>query len=363
MITNIKEILQEMKIIYNWSENTYHGYELILQRYTNFTGLSFQELIQEAETDETNIHKTNKRRIKRRLLQYQIHLQKQNKTPNTIKRYISTVTKVYKYCDIEVPTLHTPKNNIKETYEDLPTKKEIQRAIQHSNIKMKAIITFLASSGLRRSDTAALTIGDFFKATREYHDAHDVTSMILQLEKRKLIIPEWHIESIKTGIRHITFSSHESTTYILQMLKERLMKEEITLQDSLFSIHPDTITKNFKKINTKLDLGWKTTRRRFHPHALRKYFATTLTTNDMDYLTTEFLLGHTLSSVQQSYYYANPQKLKNKYARYMNYLTFTMEINYVDISSVEKRELEELRAYRMQSDERIRKLEEMINMI
>lgn len=363
MITNITETLEEMKIIYDWSETTYKMYKRILQNYTNFTGLSFEELIEEAETDETNINKVNKRKIKRRLIQYQLHLQKLDKKPNTIIKYRSTIQKVYRHCDIELPELPTIKNTIKENYEDIPTKAEIKKAILHSRIKMKAIITFIASSGLRRSDVSAMTVGDFFKATHDYHQAHDVTSMIIQLERRKIIIPEWHIETVKNGIRHITFSSHESSMYILQMLKERLLKEEITLNDSLFQIRPQGISRNFTRINNKLGFGWKQTRRRFHPHALRKFFATTLTSNDMDYLATEFLLGHTLDSVQQSYYYANPAKLKNKYARYMQYLTFTLEVNYVDISSNEKRELEELRAYRMQSDERIRKLEEMINMI
>lgn len=363
MITELEKTLQEMKTIYRWSNGTYKLYQLILNQYTIFQGISFNDLIIEAETEEQTIHKPSKRRIKKRLIQYQIHLQEQDKTPNTIKNYLAKIVKVYRYLDIEVPLLPPVRNNIVETFDDIPTREEIQKAILHSRTKMKAIITFIASSGLRRSDVANLRIGDFFKATRNYHKANNIIEFLLQLEKQEIVIPEWHITSQKTGIKHITFSSHESTLYIIQMLKERLLSEELELNDLLFDVQPQTISKNFKTINTKLGFGWKQTRRKFHPHALRKYFATTLTSNDMDFLTTEFLLGHTLSSVQQSYYYANPGRLRNKYLRVMCYLSFTMEVSVVDVDSREKRELLELRKYRRSSDERIRRLEELVNLI
>lgn len=362
MITNtLDETLTEMNMMLSWSEQTYKLYKFMLQKYIDFNMVSFEELIQEAETDEENINKLSKRRIKKRLIKYQIYLQQQDKTPNTIKGYMSAVMKVYKYMDIEVPKLPTIKNNIIETYDDLPTKEEIKKAVLHSRIKMKAIITFIASSGLRRSDVASLTVGDFFKATHDYHKANNVLEMIVQLEKRDVVVPEWHITSEKTNVTHITFSSNESSMYILQMLKERILVESVNLVDSLFNIQKETITRNFITLNTRLGYGWKQTRRKFHPHALRKYFATTLTTNDVDFLTTEFLIGHTLPSVQSSYYYANPNKLKNKYMRIMKHLTFTMEVSFIDIDSKEKRELKELRQFKLESSERIRKLEEVVN--
>ena len=360
MITNIQETLTEMALIYQWSDNTYEQYKLIIEKWANFNQMTFQELIMEAETDETKIHKTSKRTIKKRLIQYHVYLQQKNKKPNTIKSYISKIKKVYKYCDIEVPELPPIRNNIKETYEDIPTKDEIKKALLHSSIKIRALVTFIASSGLRRSDVAALKVGDFFKATTEYHDAHNVIEMIQQLEKRDTIIPEWHITSVKTGVQHITFSSHESTIYILQMLKEKILDNEILLTDSLFGIRKETITKHFQLINDRMGFGWKETRRKFHPHSMRKYFSTSLTNNDVDYLTTEFLVGHTLSSVDQSYYFANPRKLKNKYLRVMEHLTFTLDVSYIDVTSREKRELQELRAYRRESEERMKKLEEMV---
>lgn len=365
MITNNENILKTMSILYNWTNGTLKTYRTAIKDYTTFQKKTLPELLLEAEQEEETIPKTSKRTIKTRLINYRIYLQEtKNFSNNTIKMYIALVCKVYKHHDITVPQLPPIRVTQTETYQDIPTHQEIQTAILHSRTKMKALITFIASTGLRRSDVANLKIKDFMEATMNYHeDTNNILTILQQMKKQDMIIPMWNITDIKTRITHISFSSHESSLYIIQMLQERLIKEDLTPEDSLFGIKPDTISKNFSTLNNKLGMGWKTTRRHFHPHALRKFFATTLTSNDVDFLSTEFLLGHTLTNVQSSYYFANPERLRNKYVHIMDKLTFTMHFEIVDVDSREKRELEELRRYRVESNERIRKLEEMINIL
>lgn len=359
-MTTQNNTLKEMKLIYGWSKNTYTQYQITLTDYTQYHKKTLQELITEAETDEENIHKIGKRRIKQRLIQYRLHLQENKQfKPNSIKAYLSKITKIYKYHDIDIPPLPPIRCIQTETYKDIPKYKEIQKAIFTSRPKMKAIITFIASSGLRRGDTANLTIQDFTDATREYHndkyeDLHELLE-ILNTEKQ-VIIPTWNITDQKTGIPHLTFSSNESTYYIVELLKERLKKETLTPDDTIFGIQANTITHNFKLINNRLGMGMKDTRVYFHPHALRKYFATTLTSNDVDYLATEFLLGHKLRGSSSSYYFANPERLKNKYVRVMDYLNFTMNVNYCDINS---REREELLLLKRQYHEVVREMNEL----
>jgi integrase len=233
---------------------------------------------------------------------------------------------------------------------------------------MKAIITFLASSGLRRSDTVKLTVHDFFNATKDYHRRevihdNDIAQVITELKQYSDIIPLFHITSEKTETSHIAFCSNESVLFICQMLRERLLKKEVRLDDRLFEIREEGLTKNFQRLNDKLGYGWKENRRKFHPHSLRKFFATTLTANDVDYLSTEFLLGHRLSSVQSSYYFANPEKLKLKYSRVMPKLPFVTRINEVDIVSSELREMNRLREENKETRRRLYELEEMIDML
>lgn len=335
--------LTEMKLVHNWTDNTYKQYQIALESYTTFHQQSFTELLTEAETDEETINKTGKRRIKTRLLQYQIHLQEDKQfKPNSTKAYLSKICKIYKYHDIDLPDLPRIRCPIMENYTDIPTHKQIQKAIFTSRPKMKAIITFIASSGLRRGDTANLTIQDFINATEKYHNNNfntlDELLEMLDTEKN-VIVPTWNITSQKTGIQHITFSSNESTYYIVEYLKDRLTMEKVTPEDTIFGVQPNTITHNFKKINNRLGYGMKDGRVFFHPHALRKYFSTTLTNHDVDYLATEFLLSHQLRGSSRAYYFANPERLKNKYMRVMDHLNFTMNVNYCDINSREKEEL------------------------
>ena len=362
-----KEILDEMQLIFSWNENTYKQYKFSLNHYSNFQQMNITDLLQEAEIEEEIINKLSKRTIKKRLIQYRLYLQRQGKSANTIKHYTSRILKVYRYFDIEVPALPPIKADVSETFNDIPTKEEIKSAILHSRTKMKAIISFIASTGLRRSDVSNLTVNDFINATKEYHTSIDIINCMQQLtikiKKQELIIPTWDITSIKTGTRHITFSSHESTIYILQFLRERLMKKGIIENEKLFDVGEQTITTNFRNLNDRLNFGWKTNRRKFHPHSLRKFFATTLTNNDVDYLATEFLVGHKLSSVTSSYYFADPMKLKNKYIRVMHHLTFTIELTFIDVTSNEKKELHQLRRYKAESAQRILQLEEMVNLI
>lgn len=362
-----ENILIEMQLVLGWKNNTLKHYRIALNSYTSFQQMNINELLLEADTEEEIINKASKRTIKKRLMSYRIHLQQAGKSANTIKQYLNRISKIYKYHDIDVPSLPPIKKDVIETFEDIPTKEDIKKAILHSRTKMKAIISFIASTGLRRIDVANLTIKDFIEATKEYHNANDIISCMQELNIRikhqELIIPTWHIKSKKTEVNHITFSSHESTIYILQMLQEVLMKRGITSTDRLFFIKESTITINFQNLNDRLGMGWKKNRRFFHPHSLRKYFATTLNNNDVDDISTEFLLGHQLSSVQSSYYFADPLKLKNKYIHILEYVTFSLELSFIDVTSNEKRELEHLRLFKKESEKRILQLEEMVNLI
>ena len=363
MITNDKQILEEMRVFKNWKPATYNLYKIALESYCKFHKLSMYELIQEAESDEETIFKMNKRSIKKRLTSYQLGMIQQGLTNNSINNYISHIKMIYKYHDIEIPYIEGLPVKNTEKFKDIPTKEEIQTAINQSRTKMKAIITFIASSGLRRSDVANITITDFIEATNEYHNSNNIIDVIQELEGNKYVVPTWNITSVKTGINFITFSSAECTRFTLQMLKERLMKQDLKDTDPLYDNNTANITARFETVNDKLCYGWKNNRRRFTPHALRKYFGTALTGEDMDLLSTEFLLGHTIKGVKRSYYFSNPEKLKNKYIRHMNVLTFNTTVNFIDIDSREKRELMELKQYKRESFDKINRLEEMVNLL
>ena len=357
-----------MELVQKWTEQTTRQIQTITEDYCNYQGMTLEELLEEAEEDEEQNKKIKKRRIKTRLHNYTLHLLERKLENSTILLYLAKIKQVYIYYDIEIPELHLSLQKNRETYTDILTRAEIQRAVENASLKMKAVITTLASSGLRRSDLCALRVEDFVEAVGRDPNCNarcddNLLTWISQVEQYDILIPEFHLISQKTRTDHITFCSQEATMYTLQMLRERCLQRDVQLSDSLFELKVKSVTANFERLSDRLGFERKRTRRRFHPHALRSFFATTLTTNDVDYLSTEFLLGHRLGEVQSSYYHANPCKLRGKYVRILDKLTFASDVSFVDLSRDEKRELEVLREQNESMKRRLYEIEETIDLL
>ena len=125
MITKQENILKEMKMLYNWTDGTYKTYTSALTSYTEYHHMNMQELINEAEIEEETINKTSKRTIKKRLINYRLHLQEEKQfSKNTIKMYLAMIKKIYRHHDIQIPTLPPIKVINNETFEDIPTTEE-----------------------------------------------------------------------------------------------------------------------------------------------------------------------------------------------------------------------------------------------
>lgn len=357
-------IINQLALYYNWSEITKNNYTTILNKYSKYHNLTLEELINEAEKEEDIIPKTNKRTIKTRLFNY-IITQKENKLQDiSIKQELSMIKKMYKHYDIEIPRLPPlrPKQS-HESFHEIPSREEIYNILLNVNLKQKSIITFMASTGLRRSDVCNLKIKDFIKSLHEYTQSYDLLNIITEIENStELVIPKWEIHSQKTKVNYITFSSDESTKLICRYLKQRLFNEQITNESSLFDMKPHSVSVMFERINDKFQMGFVGHSRFFHPHVLRKYFTTSLYNDGVDFLFVDFLAGHTLSPIRAAYYKANPEELKRIYIEHLHCLTFMSNVEFVDrgISNVEHEELVELRAYKEETDKRLEALESMI---
>ncbi len=354
-------IIKEMIVYYNWRPSTIKSYKITLNTYSKINNMPLKELIKEAEQEEEIIRKVNKRKIKKRIMNYILIRKKENKKESSIKQEVSQIKKMYKHYDIDLPDLpRLKKTNKYETYKQIPTREQIKDILLNTTIKQKAIITFLASSGLRRSDACKLKIKDFMESIQIYTTTNNIINVIYEIEnKNEIIIPTWNIISKKTNINHITFSSDESTRIICKYLKQRLINEELNMDSSLFNYKPQTLTIMFQRLNDKLKLGTVNNTRFFHPHVLRKYFATTLYNEGVDFLSVDFLLGHTLTPIQSAYYKANPQKLKELYISNMENLTFLTSTKH-EINDEQLNELEELRLYKLETSKRLDELEGLI---
>ena len=355
--------LQEIQLYRQWKPRTYSAYEGTLLKYCKSQQKTLPELLREAEADEETTPKTSKRRIRKRLLEYILQLQQEQKTQNTIKIHISRISDIYRFHDIEIPSLPRIKNDTTTNYEDLPTHEELRRAIKASNVKTRALITALVSSGLRRGDLCKLTVGDYVDACKDFvgeaRSIHEYSKKILN--HNDLIIPMFHITSEKTGVKHYTFMSDEATRYIAEYLMESFGTTPLSLDDRLFGLQGEGVTIRLRRLNKKLGLGNGGRYARLHPHGLRKFFATQLTNNGCDFLSVEFMMGHKLDQVRDAYYKADPERLRLKYRQYMEHLTFLEEISYRDVTTSELEELEELRRFRRDTDTKLSRLEDMMN--
>lgn len=361
----IQPTLDELALYHRYTHSTRINMQSTLQSYCQYHDTTLPDLINEALMDEDRIIKVNRRRIKKRLQNYSLHLQSIGRHPQTIKLHITRLKTIYKYYDIEPPQLPSIRVENKEHYEDIPTYDEIQHVIRNSLVKTRAMVCFLASSGMRISDMCNLTVGDFIEASMDYvWSPRSIPDFLHQLSNSgDLIIPTWHIKQQKTGVPYITFCSDEASRYLVEYLLELSRRKMITRDDRLFGVGTSAVIKTFQRLNKRFDLGMLETRGRFHAHALRKFFATTLTNHDCDFLSVEFMLGHRLDRIREAYYKADPERLKMKYRLYMEYLTFTQEIEVRDVTSTELEELEELRQYRRDTDEKLRRLEDMMTMM
>ena len=102
---------------------------------------------------------------------------------STAKMMFSKILTIYKHYEIEIHDL--PKLSVKKghqnppiTFNDLPDKEIIKKALDISKPRMRAIILFISSSGCGRSETVNLTIQDFINATSDYHHNTEIYNVL-----------------------------------------------------------------------------------------------------------------------------------------------------------------------------------------
>jgi hypothetical protein len=79
---------------------------------------------------------------------------------------------------------------------------------------------------------------------------------------------------------------------------------------------------------------------RIRAHNLRKYFNSTLLNNGADLFFTDFLMGHKIDQMHEAYFRADPVKLREKYMRYLPFLS----IEDTEVKMIESPEYQELKA-------------------
>lgn len=358
-----KNIIDQMERIFRFGKSTRITYEQDLMAYSKFHKMSLEELLEEAEEEEEQNIRKRKRKINQRIFDFQDYLMNvpftheikgkvisRNYQPSSVNKMMRTVKTMYSAFEIETPRLKPIPCEKTETYEDVITYDMIRKAISNtSNLKHKAIIEFMASSGLDSNDVQSMTVKMFMNACKTYLSSDTIEEQLMEILELDNIIPCFRFKRGKTMYDHFTFCTPEAAHSIAKML---LRKKEINEDDSLFGLTMPSFRKVFSNLNDRCGFGWtsKGTRRMFHGHGLRTFFASQLvgsTINGVmiDSMVIEWFLGHKVPTTTESYYKRNPQKLKEIYANFIPKLTFENTTNMITVESPEfealKKELEQ----------------------
>ena len=295
----------------NIKQSTREGYTSAIRKYEQFHDRNIEDLLIEAKK-EANLP-LNERKIKQYLIEFRKFLIASDLSSRSAKTYFSKIKAFHRFHDIEIPDIPNIKYNTgyQINYNDLPTKKHIKRAVEMSESGIQAIILFMASSGTAKAETLSLTVGDFIKATSDYHDNSSIASILDTLEN-KSVITTFYLKRIKTDKYYYTFCTPEATAHIVKYLKSR---PKLKKSSKLFDYSSSAITSKFREINDLNNWGFKGRYRFFRPHALRKFHASNI---NLSFEIVDELQGRGKSEVHDAYIKTKPEELKKSYKSKMS---------------------------------------------
>ena len=296
------------------------------------------------------------RQIKLDLLDYTEYMNSQNYSPLYVKKTITEIRTFYREFEIELPKTVPIRNDeqILITTDNMMNKDHIKKALGFANLKYKAIILLMSSSGMGAAEVTHLTFKDFLKSLaleigeKELINIGELDTLLTKKSEYELI-PTWKIKRYKTRMPYFTFSSPESTHAIINYLHQRDYKGTYPKRqdDILFMNYNDgkyNLIKNnilgteFRRINDKCGFGSQGRLRFFRSHNLRKFFATTLQKNGLQQIITDWLLGHKLNPVTGAYFKPDILAVKKEYMKALPDLS----LEKTEIKDIHSREYEDI---------------------
>ena len=324
----------------NLSEASILNYEKTLRKFTQALNITLEEIVnncknqQDLVTEKIISHGTDENGnqiIQKKIITFDInnpeslikqyfdtyieYCKNKGNTNNTINVDLDHIKNFLNFYAVQYPKTDIPRN---PSNWNLITKEDLKFIMDDSTLVHKSLISLLKDSGLRLSDALKLTINDLMIATSDYHNYVDVNEFIDNAPEDMIGVFELYPQKTKRfNIQCITCIGPETTNLILQNLRkiknEYLPQKDINLKmsktDSLFgnkqknfqgpmkvkSVADIFSRKNkklrdhhIKMIDEKIKNGKLSVEDRdneiskipkFHAHACRKFFQTTIARN------------------------------------------------------------------------------------
>ena len=384
----VDEDLEVLKIIDKSELSPYSiaTYYSVIKQFCNSIGKSYYDIVKEVKelqrdkiVNGTEIirYNPNDSLINDYIRIFMNYLTEKNNKKSTINLRLKQLMSLLKKNNIETPKVNF-KNEQTQSKVQLITTDDIRFILKNSNIHHQALITFMASTGIRRYDVINFKIEDFIESCSDFTNALFLDDFLEEAPKN--MIPYFEFipnKTKKTGLPCKVCCSAEASNLILQSLKMRQksiekhnrnyhdnleLNEEcplfasrkqnyignyniqsITLmfhtKNKLLKQHKEKILDNQLKNHEISKKEWKLKKEsipKFHPHGLRHRFISTVrayTTNrDISLL----LEGHASSINTDKFYIGeseelfNKQSIKETYLQVMPHLTFFQEVDPVN---------------------------------
>ncbi len=280
------DLFNDFCISRNIKGSTVRSYLSAVRKYESYNGMSMDSLMDEAIRDEESMVPLKNRHIKNRLLNFRSYLLDSELSINTVKTYFSRIKTFYRHFEIELPYLNDIKfdGEYLSSYYDLPARGDIRKVCSISSNAFRALVLFISSSGCAKAETLSLTVGDFVKASDDYHDGGSIDDVL-----------------------NCLIGSH--------IVKYLISRKGLSLDDRLFDFTDSSLIYSFKKVNDRLGMGFVGNYRFFRSHSLRKFHASNIGLS-ADYV--DELQGRAKTKVHEAYIKTNPKKLKEIYMRAMH---------------------------------------------
>lgn len=386
------------------NENTTYLYKKVLNKFCKATNSTLGDIIDTC-INEQNIITTvklspdengNERKreirfnindkdaaINKYLNQYEEYCRNRNNKNTTIQGETDVIRYFLKDNGVILPKRKNYEDDSEEWY--LPTKEEFNHILQDLSLVHNALANFLTSTGMRVSDAVSLTIGDFMKATEEYHDYVEVEEFIDNAPED--MIGQWVFHPHKTEkhkILCITFNSAHTSNLILQHLRH-LKNNYIPYKNKRYDsglkidkkyalfgsknreyripIQGKSVAGEWGKRNKKFH-AWKIKQikqkikdgelseddyeeevakiPKFHPHICRKFFSTVVSNNCGDIRTCALLEGHSDGLPNDKSYIK--KTVKDIKEIYINDIHDALSLNNVETKIISDKETERLNA-------------------
>ena len=304
-----EELLKRFCSNRNIKYSTLKSYRSAIAKYEFFHDMDMGSLMDEAIVEEDEGISLKNRKIKGRLLDFRSFLLDSGLSISTVRTYFSRIKTFYRHFEIELPYLNDIKfdEEYLSSYYDLPTRGDIRKVCSISSNAFRALVLFISSSGCAKAETLSITVGDFVKATHDYHDGGSIDDVLNCLIGRRDIVPAFYLKRIKTNKFYYAFCSPEASHHIVKYL---ISRKGLSLDDRLFDFTDSSLIYSFKKVNDKLDMGFVGRYRFFRSHALRKFHASNI---DLSADIVDELQGRGKTRVREAYMKTNPRRLKEIY--------------------------------------------------